>query len=362
MKALDVSRLRMRRSGLTDRRFETVVDVVRHHGAMQAQEHELAKWSIAQRTRALVDADVDEAIAAGAILRTHVLRPTWHFVAAGDARWLLALTGPRVRQTTAARFRELGLDGRTLARSETAAAAALADGNQLTRNELGDALDAAGIDRSGQRFPHILMHLEIEAVVCSGARRGRNHTYALFDDRVPPARARDRDEAIAELTRRYLAGHGPASVQDLRWWSSLKGADVRKGLDLLGDAVVDEAIDGVRLWSLADERDRPRRTSTPHLLHVYDELVVGYTLSRFFGDPRRTAEVAAWRDRSVPGNVLLVDGRVAGRWRRTIDGNGVRLQVWTHDDLGLVERDALRRAAARLGRFLGRPWTLETAS
>lgn len=357
MKALDVARLRLRRSGLTDRRFETVVDVVRHHGAMQAQEYGLAKWSIAQRTRDVVDADVEDAIAAGAILRTHVLRPTWRFVDARDARWLLALTGPRVRQATAARFRELGLDGHTLARAETVVEAALAEGTQLTRNELGNALDEGGVDRSGQRFPHILMHLEIEAVICSGARKGKNHTYALFDDRVPPSRPFDRDDAVAELIRRFLSSHGPATVQDFRWWSSLKAADVGRGLDLLGNEAVAETIDGVELWSLADEHDWPRRTRTPHLLQIYDELVVGYTLSRFFGDPRRTTEIAAWRDRSAPGNVLLVDGRVEGRWRRTIDKDGVRLKVWTHDEPDLR---ALERAAARVGRFLGCGWTLET--
>lgn len=361
MNALDVARLRMRRSALTDRRFDSAAAVVRHHGAMQAQEEALARWSIGQRARGVTEADVDEAIAAGAIVRTHVLRPTWHFVAASDVRWLLALTGPRVRQATAARFRELELDGPTLARAEAVVGAALAGGNQLTRNEVGAALDAAGADRAGQRFPHILMHLELEAIVCSGARRGRHHTYALFDERVPAEPSVDRDDALVELTRRYLAAHGPATIQDFRWWSSLKAADVRMALGLLGDEVVAQTIDGLELWSLADDVAPPRRTTTPHLLQVYDELVVGYTSSRFFGDPRQEDEIAAWRDRSLPANVLMVDGLVAGRWRRTLGKDGVHVEVSTYDDPGSDGLRSLERATASLGRFLACPWTLEVA-
>ncbi|HEX2056870.1 MAG TPA: winged helix DNA-binding domain-containing protein [Actinomycetota bacterium] len=360
MRPTEVGRLRMRASGLTARRLDDALDVVRHHGAMQAQDYGPAKWSIGQRAGGLTDADVEDAVAAGAILRTHVLRPTWHFVAAEDARWLLELTGPRVRQATAGRFRELGLDRKTLARSEAAVAATLAKGTQLTRREIARVLDDSGVDRTGQRLPHILMHLELEGVVCSGARRGSDHTYALLDERVPPARPLDRDDALTELTRRYLTSHGPATVQDLRWWASLKASDVARGLDLLSDEAVSERVDGEVLWSIDADVARPRPTTKPHLLQVYDELVVGYTRSRFFGDLQRSAVLGAWRDRSLPGNVILVDGHVAGHWKRTLDKDEVRVEVWPRAELDARGRRGLERAAADLGRFLGRRVMLGT--
>src|SRR5687768_17362075 len=173
MNANEIARRRIGNSRLTGDRFAAPDDVVRWHLAMQAQEYGPAKWSIGQRSTGLVDAEVDGAVAAGSIVRTHVLRPTWHFIARDDVRWLLALSGPRVQQGNAGRYRELGLDARARARGERLISSALAGGNGLTRNEIGDVLDAAKFDRSGQRLPYILMHCELEAVICSGGLSGK---------------------------------------------------------------------------------------------------------------------------------------------------------------------------------------------
>ncbi|HEX2196784.1 MAG TPA: winged helix DNA-binding domain-containing protein [Actinomycetota bacterium] len=349
----------MRSSGLAGPRFQDAVDVVRHHGAVQAQDYGPAKWSIGQRTDGVVDSGVEAALAAGTILRTHVMRPTWHFVAGEDARWLLELTGPLVRRATAARFRQLGLDPKTLDRCEAAVARELEGGNHLTRAEVGGVLDERGIDRSGQRFPHILMHLEPGAVVCSGASRAGAHTYALLDERVPATPARDRDDALAELARRYLTSHGPATANDLRWWSSLSAADVARAHDLLRDELVSTEVEGVVLWSVAEETGRAPRTSRPHLLQTYDELVVGYTRSRFLGDPARAAILGAWRDRTVPGSLVLIDGAVAGYWKRELRGDEVVVRIHARAGVDARGQRALERAAAELGRFLGRRAVLE---
>src|SRR5204863_8747347 len=139
---------------------------VRWHGAIRAQDYGPAKWSIGQRTSNLVDEDLDRALMEGSIVRTHVLRPTWHFVARDDLRLMLSLTGPRVHQHNGPRYRELGLDETTRARSEAVIISALEGGNRLTRDEIGRALDRAKIDRSGQRLPYMLLHCELEAAIC----------------------------------------------------------------------------------------------------------------------------------------------------------------------------------------------------
>jgi hypothetical protein len=335
-------------------------DVVRRHGAMQAQEYGLAKWAIGQRARGLVDEDLDRALSAGSIVRTHVLRPTWHFVARDDLRWWLALTGPRVQRHNEPRCRELGLDHRTLSRCESLVASALEGGNRLTRIEIAEVLDAAKIDRSGQRLPYILMHCELQAVICSAGLSGRQHTYALVDERVPNDRPFDRDDALAEFARRYLAGHGPATVKDLRWWSSLTIADIREALGMLGSDAVSEEIDGITFWSLAASESDPDTESRVQLLHAFDELIVGYTESRYFGDPRAEPARAAWKDRSLPTGLLLLEGGIAGLWRRSTKKDFVAIEAFLYDRMKPREAVALKAAVDDLGRFLGSRSSVET--
>src|ERR671919_2153045 len=173
MTPLEIARRRIRNSRLSGDPFAAPDEAVRWHLAMQAQDYGPAMWSIGQRSREVADADVDRALTDGAIVRTHVLRPTWHFVARDDIRWLLALSGPRVRQGSAGRLRQLGLDARTLGRAEKIIASALEGGNRLTRDELGAELDRRKLDRGGQRMPWLLMHCELIGLIGSGGREGK---------------------------------------------------------------------------------------------------------------------------------------------------------------------------------------------
>ena len=362
MKPLDLSRRRIANSRLTGDGFETPEEVVGWHLAMQAQEYGPAKWSIGQRSTGLVDADVEEAVTAGSIVRTHVLRPTWHFVARDDIRWLLAVSGPRVQQGNAGRYRDLGLDERTRARAAAIIVSALEGGNRLTRNEIGAVLDDAGIDRAGQRLPYILMHCELEAVIGSGGLAGKQQTYALLDERVPKGRRFDRDDAMVELAWRYLRGHGPATVKDMNWWSGFTMADIRKALDRLGDEVRNETIDGIVFWSVAADELPPPPARGAHLLQTYDELVVGYTESRFYGEPGAEKARAAWGDRTYPSGLFLLNGRVGGHWRRTFERDAIDVEVHFYEEPKRNGTRAVEKAAADLGRFHGLPAHVEVRS
>lgn len=359
MRSHEVGRRRLTNTGLAGTPLTAPDEVVCWHGAMQAQDYAPAKWSIGQRAGNLTDEDLDRALATGSIIRTHVLRPTWHFVARDDARWLLALTGPRVQTHNGPRYRQLELDGQTLSRCETLIASALAGGNHLTRNEIAGILDEANLDRSGQRLPHILMYCELEAVICSGGLSGKRHTYALFDERVPGGGRFDRDDALVELTRRYLDSHGPATVQDFRWWSSLTVKDIKWALDELGSDVRSDVIEGKTFWSIDPGSARPRAASGAYLLQPYDEFIVGYTESRYFGDPRAQAARAAWGDRSLPNGVVVLNGRVAGHWRRVVVKDSIKVEVLLYEGLELAGRRALERVASALGRFFNREVIVE---
>lgn len=196
--------------------LDTVTDVVEWLVAAQAQGYAAAKWSLGLRLARASDALVERAFNEGAILRTHLLRPTWHFVAPADIRWLLALTAPRVHALNAAFYRRFGIDDEAVRRLHRALVQALRGGNALTRDELRPVLEAAGLPVAGeQRMSYLLMRAELDGLICSGPRSGRQFTYALLEERAPPARTRSRDEALVELLRRYsscIHCDGAASV------------------------------------------------------------------------------------------------------------------------------------------------------
>jgi hypothetical protein len=339
-------------------------------GAVQAQDYPGAAWGLALRTNGFDRAAIDEAFSAGQLLRTHVLRPTWHLVAPQDIRWLLALTGPRVLAGSAHRLRQLELDAATLRRSNHVLVKSLAGERSRTRRELGAALDAAGIPPSGQRLPYLLMHAELLGLVCSGPLRGREQTFALLDERVPPAAPWSRDEAVVELVRRYFASHGPATVHDFAWWSGLTVTDGRRGLSALGADAESMTIDGTTYWAAAatSSARAPDREPQVHLLPNFDELTVAYRDHAPSIDPRvlstlpgAGASPGAGTGTLVLSNAVAVNGRVVGQWRRLESAAGTVLRLDLPASLSDAERDSMDAAATRFGAFLGRPVLLQGA-
>ena len=330
-----------------------MVSVVRHHLAMQAQDFGPAKWSIGQRLGKVVDADVERKVSDGSVLRTHVMRPTWHFVAKQDLRWLMALTGARVHRGLQSRYRGLGLDPKTIARAEKLIVSNLEGGNYLTRKEIGEILRKSRVDPAGQRLPHLLGHCELQALICSGPVRAKEQTYALFDERVPKGRTFDPEAAVVELVHRYLQSHGPATLKDMSWWSGLPMGDLRNGLEGLGSAVTSESVDGMTLWQTTDPPPKARNRKRVHLLHTYDEYVVGYTESRYVGDPYAERLRASFKDRRLTRTVLA-GSRTVGHWRSVARGPRLEVEVELFERLRPSDAEALEAAVTELGRFMSK--------
>jgi hypothetical protein len=228
--ALDITRTRLRNQRLSGGRFAKPEEVVSWLGAVQAQEYGHAKWALGLRMQRPADAQIETAFTEGRILRTHVMRPTWHFVAPADIRWMLALTAPRVSAAIAVYNRRLELDATVFRRSQRAIVRALRGGGQLTRQELKVALQRAGIEADGVRLAFIVMQAELDAVICSGARRGNNSPTRCWMSGCQRRGPRLRDDSLTELARRYFISHGPAQLHDFAWWSGLSVADARGGL------------------------------------------------------------------------------------------------------------------------------------
>jgi len=330
--------------------LKTPLDVVSWLGAVQAQDYPGARWALGLRANALTDARVEKAYDDGEILRTHVLRPTWHFVAPADIRWMLALTGPRVMARMAPYNRHLELDRPTFAKSRTVLERALRDGTHLTRAELATALARGGITAKGQRLAHLVMDAELHALICSGPRRANQCTYALIEERAAPAPPRTREEALAELVRRYFTSHGPASIRDFVWWSGLTTADARAGLAMLGSDVCDELIDDVRCWSLPARKASPVRAPAraAHLLPNYDEYLIAYRDRDF------SVSSGGLTFDDFYAHFLTIDGRLAGTWRRVVTKDGVTITVRTMKPVSRSDKTLVAAAAERHAKFMER--------
>jgi hypothetical protein len=331
-------------------------EVVRWLGAVQAQEYPGASWGLAQRASSITQTSIDQAFAQGAILRTHAMRPTWHFVAPGDIRWLLKLTSPRVHAINASYYRKLGLDAATLARGEDVLARALQGGKQLTRAELMASLEHAGIIHPADdrlRLTYLIMHAELEALICSGAMRGKQHTYALLDERVAPAPALERDEALAELIRRYFTSHGPATVKDFSWWSGLSTADAKAGLEMNKAHLETTVVEGQTYWSAPAAPAPPPAAPIAHLLPAYDEYTIAYKDHSAILDPRYREQIVV-----AFGIVIVVDGWIVGSWKRVLTNKSAVLTLHPFTGLSEAEDQAIEQALQRYAAFLQRPVVL----
>jgi len=329
--SFEIARQRLVNQRLVGERLAKPSDVVATLGAIQAQDYAAAKWAVAQRARNVAASDVDEALADGSIIRTHVLRPTWHFVAPADIRWMLALTGPRINAGMAFRTRWLELDEAAFRRSERALRRELQGGKALTRAELSHVLARARVPVLGdQRLGHLLLRAELDAVICSSARRGKQFTYALLEERVPSFESIDRDEALAKLAKIYVTTRGPATAVDFAWWSGLTLSDARKALDLVGSIPVRQAADD----------------PTVHLLPNFDEYFVAYK-DRTAAVQRLNKAGVHVRGQDVLANAVIVDGQFVGTWKRTLRKSTVAVEVNLLTRLTKAEKTAVAAAVEK---------------
>jgi hypothetical protein len=323
-------------------------DVVAWFGAVQAQEYEPAKWGLGLRMHAGTrNADVERAFERGAILRTHVMRPTWHFVTARDIRWLLELTGPRVQRSLSQYSRRLELDARTLARALRVVERALGGRQYLTRLELAERLQRANITATGQRLATIVMQAELEGVICSGPRKGKQFTYALIAERAPRAVRLSRDEALGELSLRYFRSHGPATVRDFVWWSGLTSADARRGLEI--NRATQQDAGGRAYWSVDAASSGSMREQLVHLLPIYDEYLIAYRDRDVV--PHGPSVIPAARTPITFQHALVVAGQVAGTWRTARTPRALLVNATPLRSLKPRERRALAETVDRYQRF-----------
>ncbi|MET0853354.1 MAG: winged helix DNA-binding domain-containing protein [Microterricola sp.] len=354
---------RMHSHALWSPLVETPGGIVARFTAMQAQEYGYALWATAQRITSRPDAaSLSAAVDAGELLRTHVLRPTWHFVAPADARWLLQLTAPRVQRINAPYLRRNSLDAATLNRAFALIEAELAGGRHRSRAQLQESLAQAGLDFGGMAMGLVMMEAELTRLVISGATLGKARSYALFDERVPAAvTAFDREQALSELVARFIATRGPVTLKDFAVWSGLTLRDAAAGLagatDGESDRFTPVGVDDFACWwvepgTTASAPAAPR----VDLVQGYDEYVMSYFPSKTL---MQLPEYRPTGEFGLLLHTVLIDGVMAGQWKHVLRTRDVTVQIATLRGFTAAERDAVEQAAQGYGRFLGLPASVE---
>ncbi len=306
MKPEDILRQRLHNQQIAGTSFTRPEELVSWMVAMQAQEYQQAKWAIGLRVPGLTDTDIEKAFNDGAILRTHIMRPTWHFVCPGDIRWLQQLTAHRVHQLNGTYYRREELDAKVFRKSRSLIIKALEGGRHLTRAALKTVLEKGKITCNPFRLGLIMLHEELDGILCSGPRAGKQFTYALLEERVAPVKPISGGEALAGLTERYFATRGPATLQDFSWWSGLSIAEAKAGVDTLPGSFIREKS-GKLEYIFQPVTTRPKASGT-FLMPVYDEYGISY----------KDREILFDKDagQSVFTNVLVVNGKEGGSWQK----------------------------------------------
>jgi Winged helix DNA-binding domain len=346
----EIARWRLHNQHLTSPYAASAQDVVSGLLAVQAENPSQAGWAVASRTERPAAEDLGGLLDDGTVLRTHVLRPTWHFVSTDDIGWLLDLTRPRIVRVTGDQLRNTyGLDDRALDRAAAIVVGALDERADRTRSELGEVLQASGIVPRGQLLMLLLAHLELLGLICSGRPVDGEHSYAVLAERAPNTRRLDRAEALAELALRYFTGHGPATIRDLSYWASLTVTDVRAGLSQVRDELESFDHDGRSYWHAPGDPPPAGQLPRGHLLQVLDEYYRGYQDSRWVLDSAGNVP----RGREAAIGMALVDGQMVAWMKRTLAKDRVDFALTPLRDLAADEVEALQQAARRYGEFLG---------
>lgn len=349
---------------LTSTGLTSAAEVVRLLCCVQSQEPISAAYSVGLRIggrRPVTLESVRAEIDSGAVIRTHILRPTWHFVAPEDLRWILAATSPKVEQGMAGRHRQLELDETTIQRGLDGLTDLLSGNNYRTRKQLGPSMAAHGI-AVGERLGHLLFLAEIRGLICSGPMIGGQHGYALIDEWVAPAPELDVEEATARLVHRFFAGHGPASIDDLIRWCALTKGQVRLALDTIGAGLERIEVDGHELWFDPTLPARTTRTPEALLLPVFDEATLTYpgiNFPRLDGHPLAGRPTGTAASSDLASGAVLVDAVNVGRYTRSVGPKSVTVRIQFAPTATAEHRERARIGAEAIGAFHGRPVAIE---
>lgn len=348
----DITRIRLLSQQIAATTLKTVTDVVDWMGAVQAQDYAMSKWAIGTRLPGCTEKQVDEAVHTGQVIRTHVLRPTWHLVKATELPWMLSISAPQIKTSMRSRDKELGLTEDIFSKSNKLIRKTLRDDRHLTREEIMEVLTKAKIASAPEQAWHLLVRAELDAVICSGQIKAQKQTYTLLEERVPGALKLSKEEALGKLAMKYFSSHCPATLKDFVWWSGLPVGDARKGLELVKAQLIAETV-GPETYYLPHElatATLPKKTA--YLLPAFDEYLISYkdrTAAIQLTDQKK-----AFTSNGIFRPIIVVDGEVTGIWKRIVKKDIVQVTAELFKPATPTVQRMLTKQAETFAGFLGK--------
>lgn len=322
-------------------------------GAIQAQESTMSKWAVGVRLKSGTLSKVEKALEKGEILRTHVMRPTWHLVAAQDIRWMLKLSARRILSAvdSYSKGRGLELSEALFTQSNELMHQILTGNKSLTRQEIAEEFNRAGVCADEHRINYFLTRAELEGIVCSGVEKKGKFTYALLEERAPAVPEITKDESLARLATNYFRSHSPATLQDFVWWSGLTMTEAKQAIYLIGSNLISEIAEDQTFYIHESCRIEKRMATSVHLLPSFDEYLISYK--------KRTDVLPLEHHPKAFNNfgtfypVILHQGKVVGNWKKTITKKEVRIDTSFFDLDFHIDEALLMSAQEKYLHFLG---------
>lgn len=349
MTSNNISQLRLQNQQIGGTRFNSVKDLVYWMGAIQAQDYGMAKYAVGVRLKNATDQIIEDAITKGEIIRTHVLRPTWHFVSGQDIRWMLELTAKNLNRALSSNNKRLELDEKTFRKANTIIEKLLRDGKHQTRKELMAVLEKKGIKTNDLRAAHIMFRAETDLVVCNGIKRDKQFTYASFDERVPPTKRFSKEEAIAELAKRYFLSHGPATFHDFGWWSGLSIRDAKSGLEQIKSNLVCEKYRENSYWFANNQEDSKAKGNKIFFLPSYDEFLISYKSREISMDTKYSSRT--FTTNGIFNPIIVHNAKVIGIWKPQCKKD-ILINEYFFDNPSEKQKQLCAKAAWKFGRFM----------
>jgi Winged helix DNA-binding domain len=348
----DISRTRLFNQQIAGTKFKSPQDMVSWMGAIQAQDYQMVKWALGVRLPRITDKEIETALDKGQIIRTHLLRPTWHLVSAEDIYWMLELTAPHIKSSLNSSANLMGLTAGVITKCNNIIEKALRDGNHLTRDEIMALLNKAKISTESFRSIHIMYHAELSGLVCNGIRKGKNNTYALLAERVPKKKTIPREEALAKLAKRYFSSHCPATIKDFIWWSGLPVKDARNALEMIKSNFISETIGAETYWFTNSFSIPKNNIQSVYLLPAFDEFLISYK-DRTAAFPKGNHK-RAFTNNGIFRPVIVINGHVTGLWKRTIKKDTVLIETCYLQAHNKATKSLVEKATKTYGDFLNK--------
>ncbi|WP_343696045.1 winged helix DNA-binding domain-containing protein [Flavobacterium sp.] len=332
-------------------------EIVKHFGAMQAQDYAMAKWAIGSRCDAS-EKEIEEAVNSAQIIRTHILRPTWHFVSPEDIYWMLDLAGPQVKRMTISGAKKFGFDSKKLEQANNSIEKLLSGNNHLTRDEIMQELGIKRTSKEDFLSAAIMMHAEQDGLVCNGRMKGKKITYGLLEERVQKPKTKlTKEEALAKLALRYLESHGPATLLDFSWWSGFPPTICAKAIDAIKLQLEFVEIENQNYYFVNQNIEKVNFKQSIHFLPAFDEILISYkTREASFLTDHQTK---VFTNNGIFKPIILEDGKVIGIWKRTIKKDHAKIETEFFNETENSKKQILFEGIKSFEKYLGTKIVIE---